>query len=154
MRESPLPPEVDRVSGEVIGAAIEVHTLLGPGLREKMYESALVVELRARGLAVSRQVPFQVSFKGVDLGVQVIDLVVEGLVIVECKSVTALVERDSCQLVGYLRFARLPLGLLLNFNLPRVKDGIVRRVNWPLPTPCELVRVRARPDSVLRVPAP
>lgn len=137
MRDSSLPEEIDRLSSEIIGVAMEVHSHLGPGLREKTYENALVVELRRRGVAVAQQVPFHVFYKGDDLGLQVIDVVVASVVIVECKSCAALAERDGSRLYGYLRFANLPLGLLINFNVARLKEGITRKVNWPLqPTSC------------------
>jgi GxxExxY protein len=97
-----------------------------------MYEKALVAELRGRGISVGQQVPFRVFYKGEELGTQVVDVVVDSKIIVECKSCAALVERDGHQLTGYLRFTNLPLGLLMNFNVSRLKDGIVRKVNWPL----------------------
>ena len=141
MRNSALPPEVDRLSSEIIGAAIEIHSHLGPGLREKMYENALVAELRRRDVVVAQQVPFHVYYKGTDLGVQVVDVVVASRVVVECKSTAAVVERDGSQLTGYLRFTNLPLGLLINFNVARVKDGITRKVNWPLRLPSDAVAI-------------
>lgn len=126
-----VPDELNRLSGTIIGAAIEVHTVLGPGLREQIYEAALVLELRRRGVSAARQTPFHVFYKDEALGLQVIDLVVESRVIVECKSVAAVTSVDQSQLLGYLRFTGLPLGLLINFNVARLKDGITRRVNWP-----------------------
>ena len=106
MRDSALPPELDQLSHRVIGAAIEVHSHLGPGLREKMYETALICELKRRGIPVEQQVPFHVFYKGEDLGLQVIDVVVASRLIVECKSCASVIERDHSQLVGYLQIGR------------------------------------------------
>lgn len=127
--EIELPREWNELSHAVIGAAIEVHKHLGPGLRERIYELAMVCELKQRGLRVGRQVPFRVHYKGDDLGTQSIDLVVDDLVIVENKAVTAFTDVDEAQLLGYLRFTGLPLGLLINFNKTRLIDGVVRKVN-------------------------
>jgi GxxExxY protein len=126
-----LPAELNELTRRIIGAAIEAHRNLAPGLRENMYERALIRELTLAGLRVERQVPFHVHYKGEDLGVQIIDLVVDGMVIIECKSVDLITERDHAQLVGYLRFTGLPVGLLINFNVARLKDGITRRINYP-----------------------
>jgi GxxExxY protein len=126
-----LPREWNDLTREVIGAAIEVHKHLGPGLRERIYELAMVCELKLRGLRVGQQVPFRVHYKGDDLGTQSVDLIVNDLVIVENKSVTELTPIDDAQLLGYLRFTNLPLGLLINFNMPKLIDGVVRRVNPP-----------------------
>jgi GxxExxY protein len=126
-----LPPELNALTRRIIGAAIEAHRNLSPGLRENMYERALVRELTLAGLHVERQVPFHVHYKGEDLGVQIVDLIVEGLVIIECKSVDRLTDRDEAQLLGYLRFTGLPVGLLINFNVTRLVTGITRRINYP-----------------------
>ncbi len=149
-----LPAELNILSSEVIAAAIEVHRHLGPGLREQMYERALVAELGVRGVRVDRQVPFGVSFKGVDLGQQVVDLVIAGNILVECKAVSAVTEVDEAQLLGYMRFTGLPIGLLINFHRSKLKDGITRRINWPpKPTPGEIVITRPS-RSVPSVPSP
>jgi GxxExxY protein len=111
---------------------MEVHSHLGPGLREKFYEQAMVLELRRMGLRVGRQVPFRVFYKGEDLGIQTVDTVVEECVHLEFKAVAKVTETDLAQLVGYLRFTDLPLGLLINFNVASLrKGGIFRRINWP-----------------------
>jgi GxxExxY protein len=148
------PEELNQLSHDIIGAAIEVHTHLGPGLREAMYERALVLEMRRHGLAVGQQVPFHVIYKRDDLGVQVVDVVVESRVIVECKSMAAVTETDKQQLLGYLRFTNSPLGLLINFNVARLVDGVTRKINWPIVPRSDAVRVRANSSSVLSVPAP
>ena len=126
-----------------------VHTSLGPGLRETLYELAMMHEMRFNGLQVEQQVGFRVCFKGLDIGLPIIDLIVETKVILELESVAQLREIDSAQLVGYLRFTGVPLGLLINFHTPRLKDGIVRKINWP-PAKTQSIQV-SRPDSVSSV---
>lgn len=142
-----IPAELNELTRRIIGAAIEVHNNLSPGIRENVYERALVRELTLAGLRVERQVPFHVHYKGEDLGVQVIDLIVEHLVIVECKSVDRLTDRDEAQLLGYLRFTGLPVGLLINFNVARLATGITRRINYP-PTPTKSAIIVSRSTSV------
>ena len=114
---------------EIIGAAIEVHRELGPGLLESAYEVCLCYELRLRGIQVECQVPLPVTFKGVrlDCGYR-IDAVVKDTVIVELKSVEKVTDLHRAQLLTYLRLGGKKLGLLLNFNVPVLKDGIIRMV--------------------------
>lgn len=114
---------------QVIGAAIEVHRALGPGLLESAYEACLAHELAARGLHVERQVALPVRYKGValDCGYR-LDLVVEGEVIVELKAVKAFEPIHTAQLLTYLRLAGLRVGLMLNFNVAVLKQGIKRVV--------------------------
>lgn len=120
----------DQLSNSIIGAAIEVHRALGPGLLESAYEECLAYELRLRGLGFARQIPLPVSYKGVklDCGYR-LDLLVEDLVIVELKTVEALEPIHEAQLLTYLRLRRLWLGLLINFNTPVLKRGLKRLVN-------------------------
>lgn len=111
-------------------AAFEVHTLLGPGLLESVYETALTYELRQAGLAVKTQVPLLMLYKGVAMEVGFrMDLLVENRVVVEIKSTEAILEVHHMQLLTYLKLSGRKLGLLINFNVPRVKEGIVRKVN-------------------------
>lgn len=126
-----FPASLNALSERVIGAAMRVHTVLGPGLRETFYEQALVLELAKRNIRCARQVPFQVLYNGQQLGEQCVDLVVESQIIVECKGIAALTEHDHAQLIGYLRFTGLPLGLLMNFHADKLKNGLVRKINWP-----------------------
>ena len=111
-------------------AAFEVHTELGPGLLESVYETALQFELRQAGLLVKAQVPLPMVYKGVgmDVGFRM-DLLVENRVVVEIKSIEAIMEVHHMQLLTYLKLSGHKLGLLLNFNVPRLKEGIVRKVN-------------------------
>jgi len=118
----------DPITEQIIGAAIEVHRALGPGLLESAYEECLCHELKLRGLAFRRQVDLPVMYKGVklDCGYR-IDLVVQELVLVELKSVEQIHPIHEAQLLSYLRLSGLTTGLLMNFNVPVLKDGIVRR---------------------------
>lgn len=118
----------NEITGKVIGAAIEVHKELGPGLLESVYESALKKELELRGMQVRQQVTLPVTYKGdrVELGYRM-DLVVEDrVIIVEIKSVEALHDVHLAQILTYLKLSRLKLGLLINFNVALLKDGIRR----------------------------
>jgi GxxExxY protein len=117
------------VTEEIIGAAIEVHRELGPGLLESAYEICLAHELAARGLRVERQVPLPVRYKGVELDCGYrLDLVVEGAVIIELKAVKGFEPIHTAQLLTYLRLSDQRVGLLLNFNVALLKQGIKRVV--------------------------
>jgi len=117
---------LNRLSGSVIGAAIEVHRILGPGHLESIYEEALGVELRLREIPSERQVLVPVKYKGSDVGSRRLDLVVDDCLIVELKAVDALLPIHRAQLLSYLRASALRLGLLINFNCEVLKDGIRR----------------------------
>ncbi len=121
----------NEVSRHIVEAAIEVHrTLGGPGLLESVYEEALVWELEHRGLRVQRQVQVPIPYKGHILATPLrIDLLVEGLVIVECKSVSQHSAIFEAQVLTYLRLTGIKLGLVVNFGERLVKDGIHRVVN-------------------------
>lgn len=114
---------------EIIGAAMEVHRELGPGLLESAYEMCLCHELTLRGLSFRRQVRLPVFYKGIrlDCGYR-IDVLVEERVIVELKSVEKITAVDEAQLLTYLRLNNTRVGLLINFNVPVLKDGITRRI--------------------------
>lgn len=114
---------------ELTGAAIEVHRAWGPGLLESAYEHCLCRELELRELGFQRQVAIPLSYKGeaLDIGYR-IDILVEGLVVLELKTVAELSESHKAQLLTYLKLSNLSTGLLLNFNSPTLKDGIVRMV--------------------------
>jgi GxxExxY protein len=127
----------EHLSEQVIGAAIEVHRELGPGLLESTYEACLLHELTCRGLEARSQVTLPVMYKGVrvDCGYR-LDLLVESLVVIELKAVDRLDPIHEAQLITYLRLSGLPLGLLINFNVRLLKNGIVRRANTrPPPRP-------------------
>lgn len=117
-------------SNLIIGAAIEVHKHLGPGLLEGAYELALVHELGLRGIRCSRQLRLPAAYKGVELPESYrIDMLIEELVIVEVKAVDKFAAIHEVQLLTYLRFANKRLGLLLNFQSALMRDGVRRVVN-------------------------
>lgn len=119
----------DCVSNNIIGAAIEVHRELGPGLLESTYEQCLAHELKLRDIKVQRQVDLPVEYKGIkaECGYR-LDMIVEDMVLVELKAVDAIAPIHKAQVMKYLRHSRLWLGLLSNFNVPLLKDGITRLV--------------------------
>ena len=122
--------DINELSSEIIGAAIEVHKALGPGLLESAYEECLSYELGLRGLLVERQKPLAITYKAkkLDCGYK-LDLVVEKVIILELKSCEKIEDIHKAQLLTYLKLSGLKLGLLLNFNVPVMRDGIVRIVN-------------------------
>ncbi|MCC6970096.1 MAG: GxxExxY protein [Phycisphaerales bacterium] len=124
-----IPARWNAVTERVIGLAMEVHSILGPGLVEKLYEDALVYELSRASIPHQRQVVIRVPYKDVLLSEQRLDLVVAKGLVVELKCVERVADVHLAQLVSYLRAARMPVGLLLNFNAARLKDGVFRRVN-------------------------
>ena len=117
-------------SRDIISAAIKVHTVLGPGLLESAYKRCLVHELRKRGFLVEDELELPVLYDGtcIDLGYRM-DLLVNGVVIVEVKSVAKLLPVHQAQLLSYLRLSGHKIGLLINFNVRRLKDGITRMVH-------------------------
>lgn len=127
--------ELNHLSGVIIDSAMEVHREMGPGLLERVYEAALAKELRLRGVSSLRQLPQPIIYKGEaldDEGYR-IDLLVEESVIVELKTVAQLLPIHDSQLLTYLRLSQKSLGLLINFHVPLLKDGIKRLVhNFPL----------------------
>ena len=121
--------ERDSLTGEIIGAAIEVHRQLGPGLLESAYEECLCRELSIREVEFRRQVPLPVVYKGLNLDCGYrMDIVVANQVIVEVKSVDAIHPIHEAQLLTYLKLSGIRVGLLINFNSVVVKDGIKRLV--------------------------
>jgi len=121
--------EFDPLSNQVIGAAIEVHRTLGPGLLESVYEQAMAYEVAALGLKVQAQLPLPVSYKSIrlDCGFR-LDLLVENQLIVEIKSVEALAPIHDAQLLTYLKITGFKTGLLINFNVPLLKQGLKRLI--------------------------
>jgi GxxExxY protein len=119
---------INLVTERIIGSAIEVHRILGPGLLESMYDIALCIELDDRGLKYTRQVRIPAYYKGRSLGNYFVDFIVEDLVVVEIKSVTNLLPAYEAQLLTYMRLAAKRVGLLMNFNSRLMKGGIQRFV--------------------------
>ena len=122
--------DINKLSNTIIGAAIEVHKILGPGLLESAYEECLCKEFGLRDLSIERQKPLPLEYKGekLDCGYR-LDVVVERAIIVELKSCKEIEPIHKAQLLTYLKLSKLNLGLLLNFNVPLMRDGIVRIVN-------------------------
>lgn len=120
----------DEISSKIIGLAIEVHKILGPGLLESTYEECLCRELSLNRLSFERQKTLPVEYKGIslDCGYR-IDSLVENCVIVELKSIESLLPIHQAQLLTYLKLTGIKLGLLVNFNVPILKEGIKRIVN-------------------------
>jgi GxxExxY protein len=120
---------INEISKEVIGAAIEVHRALGPGLLESAYTECLCRELSLRRISFLREVPLPVEYKGVRLECAYrLDLLVDDMVVVEVKSVEGILPIHEAQLLTYLKLGGWKLGLLINFNVPLLKQGIRRRV--------------------------
>ena len=121
--------EHNTISGQIINAAIEVHRELGAGLLESVYEYCLLDELKRRGLRAERQILIPVCYKGNQLDKEfVIDILVEDKIVVELKSVEAILPIHEFQLLTYLKLSVKKLGLLINFNVPQLKDGIRRKI--------------------------
>ena len=119
----------EALSEQIIGAAIEVHRELGPGLLESAYQACLAHELALRGILFVSQLDLPLTYKGVQLDVGYrIDLLVDDKIIVELKAVEKILPIHEAQLLTYLRLLKKPVGLLLNFSVPVLKDGIIRRV--------------------------
>jgi GxxExxY protein len=122
--------DLNELSGTIVDAAIRVHSALGPGLLESAYETCLAYELRERGLTVRTQVALPVVYKTITMDVAYrIDLLVEECLIVEIKTVPKLLPIHEAQLLTYLRLIGHRIGLLLNFHVPLMREGIKRMVN-------------------------
>lgn len=118
--------EIERRAREVIGAAIEVHLCLGPGFLESVYEEALAVELKLRDIPFERQFVVGVPYKGQIVGEGRLDLLVDTCLVVELKTVETLLPIHTAQILSYLKITGYPLGLLIDFNVPVLKQGIRR----------------------------
>ena len=119
----------EKLTEQIIGAAIEVHKALGPGLMESVYEECLCHELNLRGLGFQRQLPIPVRYKGVllDCGYK-LDILVEDTVVLELKCVDRITPVHEAQLLTYLKLLNKPVGFLINFNVPVLRQGLVRGV--------------------------
>ncbi|HEY2329601.1 MAG TPA: GxxExxY protein [Verrucomicrobiae bacterium] len=120
-------PEIERLATEVVDSAFKVHSALGPGMLESVYETCLAHELGKRGLSFQTQVSFPIIYDGVrlDAGLR-IDLLVENKLVVELKAVETMLPLFEAQLLTYLKLTDMRLGLLINFNVTKIKDGIRR----------------------------
>jgi len=121
---------IDHVSGQVVDAAMGVHSTLGPGLLESAYQACLAHDLRKRNFHVVQQVPLPLIYDGVELDVAYrVDLLVQDLVIVEVKAITKIAPIHEAQLLSYLKLSDRRVGLLINFHELHLRDGIKRMVN-------------------------
>ena len=122
-----IPPELEKIAKEIVDCAYKVHSTLGPGLLESVYEVALSHELKKRGFAVERQVELPVFYDNVrmEAGLR-FDMLVNEVVIVEVKAVDELIPVHKAQVLTYLKLTKRRLGFLINFNVPLIKDGIKR----------------------------
>jgi GxxExxY protein len=121
-------PELDSLARAVIGAAIEVHRQLGPGLTENLYENGLCIELRLRGIEFVRQPIVQIEYKGENIGEFRLDLLVGGRLVVELKAIERFAPIHKAIAITYLKITKCKLALLINFNVPLLKEGIKRVV--------------------------
>jgi len=128
MKYAPVPREAERLGRELLNAAFEVHTALGAGFLERVYQDALCQELTLRRMTFEREKPIVVSYKGLDIKGQRLDLVIGGLVIAELKAATSIHPLHQAQLISYLKATGLRLGFIINFNVAHLKDGIQRVV--------------------------
>lgn len=123
-----VPKSDDELVCQIIGAAIEVHRILGPGFLESIYETAMKHELDLRGIQVEQQRIISIQYKGLDISGQRLDLLVGIRVIVELKCVDEFAPIHKAQLISYLKATRLRVGLLLNFKALLLKDGGIKRI--------------------------
>jgi iron complex transport system substrate-binding protein len=135
-------PDVEAISADVVDAALQLHRDLGPGLLESVYETIMAAELADRGYAVARQQPVDIEYRGIRFESAFrADLIVDGTVLVEIKSVERLNAAHAKQLLTYLRLMRQPLGLLINFGGETLKEGLRRIVNDYKPSAPSRLRV-------------
>ncbi len=126
-----LAPAYNELSSKVIGAAMQVHTTLGPGFLESFYERALCIELLHRGIPFQLQVPMAVSYRDQPIGGSFLDLLVDEILVVELKAIDSISTIHRMQVHSYLRAGGFQLGLIINFNVPRLRDGIARVIETP-----------------------
>ena len=140
--------EIDEITGQVVDAAFKLHSRPGPGLLESIYELVLAGELERRGLRVERQKPVSFEFDGLQFEDAFrVDLLLEGCVVVELKSVETLAPVHSKQVLTYLRLLNLPVGLLINFGSATMKEGLHRVVNNYRPSSSAPPRLRVNRTS-------
>ena len=122
--------EINELSGSIVDAAVKIHMQLGPGLLESVYRQCLSIELQQRGLRCASEIPLPIIYSGHRIEAAYrLDLLVEDVVIVEVKAIEHILPVHKAQLLSYLRLTDKRLGLLLNFHVPRMRDGIYRVVN-------------------------
>ncbi len=122
--------KLDELSSYVVDSAFQVHKEMGPGLLESVYEYCMIEELKRRNISFNSQYVVPLFYKGVELSKDFrIDILIENEIVVELKSVEALLPVHEAQLISYLKLTKKKLGFLINFNVPYIKQGILRRVN-------------------------
>lgn len=143
-----LHPDLNRLSGRLVDAAFQVHSTVGPGLLESVYEACLSAELRHQRIPFARQVGIDFRYRDVEIesGLR-LDFIVDSHIIVELKAVEGLLPVHVAQLASYLRLSNKPLGLLINFNVPQIRDGIKRIINPDYMGPLRLDATEAQLDS-------
>ena len=125
---------INRLTDRIIGAAIEVHRTMGPGLLESVYEECLAIEFELAGIPFERQKQVTLTYKGRPVGVPLrVDFLVDSLVVVELKAVDSLLSIHQSQLITYLKLTQTEVGLLINFNVPVLKQGNKRMINPSFP---------------------
>ena len=129
VRHSEIEPELNQLASQIIGAAIEVHKALGPGLPESVYKFAMCVELGLLNIVFDKEFHIPVTYRGVSVGEGFIDLWIAKQIVVELKSVSALLPVHEAQLVSHLKLTSCKLGLLINFNVQVLRLGIRRVIN-------------------------
>ena len=130
MKQVVVPDEIERLAAQTVNAALAVHRALGPGLLESAYQECLAIELSLAGLTLEREKILPLSYRGHAIeNAYRLDLIVNGRLFVELKAVEAILPIHRVQTTTYLKLLRLPLGLLINFHVPLIKDGISRILN-------------------------
>ena len=139
MKEVQIPAEIESLATQTVQAALAVHRALGPGLLESAYQQCMAIELSLAGLSVEREKILPLVYRGHPIETAYrLDLIVGGKLLVELKAVDAVAHVHEVQVVTYLKLLKLPLGLLINFNVPLIKNGISRILNLDFQT--EVVR--------------
>jgi GxxExxY protein len=146
----PLSPVVNSLSGRLVDAAFQVHRAVGPGLLESVYEACFAAELRFQKIAFLRQVGVDLRYRDVDLesGLR-LDFLVEDTIIVELKAVEVQLAVHAAQLASYLRLANKPIGLLINFNVPLLREGVKKVINPNYSGPLRLCVEKPRSEGQL-----
>jgi len=130
MKQVVVPDEIERLATLTVNAALTVHRTLGPGLLESAYHECLAIELSLAGLGVEREKSLPLVYRGHSIeSAYRLDLIINGKLLVELKAIEGLQPIHRVQVTTYLKLLKLPLGLLINFNVPLIKDGITRVLN-------------------------
>jgi GxxExxY protein len=130
MKQVVVPEEIERLAAQTVNAALTVHRALGPGLLESAYQECLAIELSLAGLNLDREKILPLTYRGHSIeNAYRLDLIVNGQLLVELKAIEAIQPIHRVQVTTYLKLLKLPLGLLINFNVPLIKDGITRVLN-------------------------